>query len=524
MEPVVKSSGAFKWYFLYGILFELLLLLSWFLPSTSLAIEISNFVVITHYPLMVLVEIVAGSDAGSLVPALCLLIAGLAMASVWGGAFWLIRCLIQKLSVRLNRRGKLAFRLIAGVLTLFLLVMAFISGLPQTPTPFKSSSELEAVVAGNNAFALDLYQKLKEQPGNLFLSSFSISTSLAMVSAGAHGQTEAEITNVCHLNLPPEKLHPAFAALITRMDHVQRWNRITLKLADSLWCQRDYQFEDGFLNIVGKDYFTEARAVDFRNAAGSANEINQWIGTKTNHKIPGAIKAEQFDQYTRLVLCDAIYFKGMWLRQFKPGDTKPFPFHVTTNETVMVPMMFQHGKFKTTVTQDGSVQLLELPYSGNDLSMVIVMPTPFDYMPNGGHYDLSDLEEKVTPGNLSAWLSQLDARVPDKTSISLPRFTTASSFDLKDKLKALGIILAFSDQADFHGMDGSTNLYLSDVLHKAFVEVNETGAEAAAMTLEENRVRSMSERFIVDRPFIFLIRDNGSGSILFLGRMIDPTK
>jgi serpin B len=218
-------------------------------------------------------------------------------------------------------------------------------------------------------------------------------------------------------------------------------------------------------------------------------------------------------------LCDAIYFKGKWQTQFKPNDTKPEPFHVSTNQDVTVPMMYQSSQCKMAYSDDESVELLELPYVGNDLSMIVLLPTAY-----GEENDLPSLEQKLTAENLSAWLKTLDQTSLHKASIFLPRFTTTQSFDLTEKLKSLGMTLAFDDAADFSGMDGTTNLFISDVIHKAFVEVNESGTEAAAATWVHVMTKSMAERFVADHPFIFLIRDNGSGTILFLGRIVDPTK
>ncbi len=426
---------------------------------------------------------------------------------------------------RLNRNQRKLVCFGLGLIGLFCLAWAGISMLPETPRPFESSPEIKSVVDANNAFALDLYQKLKDKPGNLFFSPYSISSSLAMTCAGARGQTEREITNILHFNLPSEKLHPAFKALMARLDGLQRWNRIALKCANSLWCQKDHPFTGDFLKTVRENYSAEARSVDFKNSPGAAaDEINRWIDAKTNHKIPGGIAPKQITPDMGLVLCDAIYFKGKWLNQFKRKDTKPSEFQVATNETVTVPMMWQSAQFKHAMTEDYSVEMLELPYAGQDLSMVILLPWQDKYASEEDRHDISDLEQKLTPENLRDWLKMLDEKNPHKTSVRLPRFTTASRFNLAGELKSLGMKSAFSDTVDFSGMDGTKNLYLSDVFHQAFVEVNETGTEATAMTFVMVRTAGMDDRFIVDHPFIFLIRDNGSGSILFLGRIIDPTK
>ena len=395
----------------------------------------------------------------------------------------------------------------------------------ETPIPFTASPEVKSVVDGNTAFALDLYQKLKDRPGNLFFSPYSVSAALAMTYAGAQGQTETEMAKVLHFNLAQTNLPEAFGALGARMNQIQRGNRITLTTANSLWCQQDYHFTDAFLNLIHKYYGAEARQVDFKRSPQTASsEINRWVERETKGKIKGVIEPGQFADLTQLVLCDAIYFKGKWLNQFMVSDTKPAPFHVTTNETVTVPMMYQESKFKMAKSDDDTVELLELPYSGNDLSLIILLPVSMQGQHRVKPGNLSDLEQKLTADNLRAWLAKLDQKNLNITSVGLPRFTTTQNFNLTKELKSLGMPSAFNVTANFFGMDGTTNLYISDVQHKAFVEVNEAGTEAAAATLIEMRELSISDHFIVDHPFIFLIRENGSGSILFLGRIIDPTK
>jgi serpin B len=427
------------------------------------------------------------------------------------------------------------FLLLLGFLCVIVLVLKIIhfhreTGIPFTASPeatipFTVSPEVKSAVEGNTAFALDLYQKLKEQPGNLFFSPYSVSASLAMTYAGARGQTESEMARTLHFNLVKTNLPVAFAALGARMNQIQRWNRITLTTANSLWCQQDYRFTDAFLNLVHKYYGAEARQVDFIHSAQSASaEINKWVERNTQEKIKDVVEPGQFTDLTRLVLCDAVYFKGKWQYQFKVSDTKPAPFHVTTNETVTVPIMHQLSEFKMAHSDDYAVDLLELPYSGNDLSMIILLPQVEYPLPDVKQPGLPDLEQKLTAENLHTWLAKLDQANPHKTSVWLPRFTTTQSFDLVKELNYLGMTLAFNEAADFSGMDGTTNLFVSDVIHKAFVEVNEAGTEAAAVTSVHVMTKSSSGRFIVDHPFIFLIRENGSGSILFLGRIVDPIK
>ena len=524
--PLVSHRGRF--FFLLGIVFELVLILLCFaLPDGWLSVEVRNFTIVTHFPLLSVMEGASlGKDAVSAI--LCLLVALVIMASVWGFLIFLVTRLARLALARFAFGRRQKFVIWSGVGFLFSIVLALviIAARPETPIPFTASPEVKSAVEGNNAFALDLYKTLKAQPGNLFFSPYSVSTSLAMTYAGARGQTESEMAKTLHFNLGQTNLPVAFAALGARMNQIQRWNRITLTTANSLWCQQDHRFTDAFLNLIHKYYGADAHQVDFiRSPQAASSEINRWVKHKTNGKINEVVEPSQFTYLTRLVLCDATYFKGKWQHQFKVSDTKPAPFHVTTNETVTVPMMSQHSEFKVAYSDDGAVELLELPYSGRDLSMVILLPEVEFGLPDVEQPGLPDLEQKLTAENLHAWLAKLDQAGSHKTSVRLPRFMTTQSFDLAKELKSLGMVSAFdANAANFSEMDGTKNLSISDVIHKAFVEVNESGTEAAATTLTVIKAASESGCFIVDHPFIFLIRENGSGSILFLGRIVDPTK
>lgn len=523
-KPLFSRSA--RRYFLLGMLFELvLILLCFLLPECWLQVEVRNFTLITHFPLMLLME---GCGEIAILAILGLLIGLAVMASILGFLIYLVTRLIKRILARfvVSPRQKLALKYCAGFLGAAVLLWTIVANLPATPIPFTVTPEVKSTVDGNTAFALDLYQKLKDWPGNLFFSPYSISTSLAMTYAGARGRTESEMAKALHFNLAQTNLPAAFGALGARMNRIQRWNRITLMTANSLWCQQDYQFTDAFLNLIHKYYDAEARQVDFKHSPQAASsEINQWVERKTKGKIKDVVEPGQFTDLTRLVLCNAIYFKGKWLNQFKVSNTKPAPFHVTTNETVTVPMMYQHSQFKVAYSDDRAVELLELPYSGRDLSMVILLPEVEFSLPDVEQPGLPDLEQKLTAENLHAWLAKLDQANPHKTSVWLPRFTTTQSLQLAKELKSLGMVSAFDENtANFSGMDGAANLLISDVIHKAFVEVNESGTEVAAVTLTMARSSSMAGRFTVDHPFIFLIRENGSGSILFLGRIVDPTK
>jgi serine protease inhibitor len=426
------------------------------------------------------------------------------------------------MATTLTARQELFARYALASFVILILAATVIYALPQTSKSFKGSPGTSAVVDANTAFAVDLYQRLKSQPGNLFFSPYSISSALAMTYVGARGQTESEMARVLHFG-GQTNVHADFRVLNDRINNLQHINRIKLLTANSLWYQHDYRFIDTFLKLVQRDYHAEARPVDFAKAPdAAANDINSWVDRKTDGKIQNIVGA--LDPSTRLVLCNAIYFKGKWETQFNPGDTRPAPFYVSSNETVTVPMMSLKESFKTVQIDAASVGLLELPYVGNDLSMVILLPgnamLPADMNP----VSLSGLEEKLTPENLRSWLAALDSAPWEREPISVPRFTTTQSFNLSDTLKAMGMPSAFGDTADFSGMDGTKQVYISDVLHKTFVRVDESGTEAAAATTVTMVALAEPQPFVVDHPFIFLIRDKSSGAILFLGRIVDPTK
>jgi len=520
-----KASHHLRRYFLLGILFEVVIVaLCFLLPESWLQIEVRNFVLITHYPFMMMLD----TAVSAIVAALGLLFAFAIIGTVWGFLIYQATRLAKMLSSRyiVSPLQKLAWKCGLCLLGVAILSWAAIASLPATPVPFTASPEVKSTVNGNTVFALDLYQKLKDQPGNLFFSPYSISTSLAMTYAGARGQTETEMANVLHFNHAQTNLSATFAELAARMSRIQRWNRITLLTANSLWGQRDYQFKETYLNLVHQFYHAEAREVDFiHSAPAAADEINAWVGRQTKGRIQNAVDAKQFNDLTRLVLCDAIYFKGKWQHPFKKSDTVPADFHVNTNETVTVPMMHQKSRFKAVISDHDPVELLELPYSGTDLSMIILLPQIEWPSPDVKNPGLPDLEQRLTAENLRVWLAELDQAGGHETYVRMPRFTTSQSLDLTEPLKSLGMKSAFGvNTANFSGMDGTTNLSIANVIHKTYVQVDESGTEATAVTVQTVRTASMAERFIVDHPFIFLIRENGSGSILFVGRIVDPTK
>ena len=376
------------------------------------------------------------------------------------------------------------------------------------------SSDHGDLVAGNTAFAIDLYQQLCRQEGNLFFSPYSISTALAMTYAGARGETEAQMAQALHFELGQDALHPAFAALQGRLDAVQASGDVQLSIANALWPHVDYPFLKSFLDLTRLQYGVSLVTLDYESDPEAARQsINAWAEAQTHGKIKDLIPADALDRLARLVLSNAIYFKGNWARQFDPARTEDAPFAVQPGQQVAVPMMAQQLECGYTETED--TQIVELPYVGRALSMVVLLPKQVD--------GLAALEARLTPAALAQWTTRL---WETEVQVFLPRFKVEAAFRLDDALRALRMTDAFDDvRANFAGMDGIARLAISAVLHKAFVEVNEEGTEAAAATavVTFKGPPQAPPVFCADHPFLFLIRENNSGSILFLGRVVDPT-
>lgn len=374
---------------------------------------------------------------------------------------------------------------------------------------------MRTLVQDNSAFAFDLYQQLRSAEGNLFFSPYSISVGLAMTYAGAHDETEKQMAKTLHFSLGQEYLHPAFAGLQTWLNHLQKDARIKLYVANSLWPQKDYNFLNEYLSLVKKHYGVSITPVDYVHAIEAAcKTINQWVEQKTEYRITDMIQPAMFDMPPVLALVNAIYFKGNWEHQFSPRMTKEAPFYITPEKSVRIPMMDQEETVRYAEVDD--LQILELPYRGDSLSMLVALPKEID--------GLEQLEDSLSAENLDSWRSHLsDMRV----RIYLPKFKMTRQFRLDAALQAMGMTDAFSlPPADFSGMTGTRDLFISAVVHKASVDVNEEGTEAAAGTVVVVAPRREPEppTFRADHPFLFLIQENRTGSILFIGRVADPTR
>lgn len=369
------------------------------------------------------------------------------------------------------------------------------------------------VVQGNTEFALSLYAQLGSQAGNLFFSPLSLSTALAMTYAGARGQTAAQMAAVLHFPADQQRLHSAFATLSKDLHAESETQGYQLHVANALWGQKGYRFREDFLLTTKTHYGAGLQEVDFRTAAEEARKtINAWVEQQTKDTIKDLIPPGVLDALTRLVLTNAIYFKGDWLSPFMKPLTKEEDFKVSADRQLTVLLMHQTGFFNYFAGDN--FQALELPYVGGKLSMVVLLPKKVD--------GLTEFEQSLTAQNLTQWLPQLQRR---EVEVTLPKFKVTAEFTLNEVLSRMGMPLAFRAAADFSGMREEKDLYLSAVIHKAYVDVNEEGTEAAAATGIGMRTLSLGPPpaiFRADHPFVFLIRYNSSGSILFLGRMAQP--
>jgi serpin B len=402
-------------------------------------------------------------------------------------------------------------------LPLLLLALPLLSAVALSAQP--PDSDQAALTAGNNAFAVDLYGQLRNAPGNLFFSPTSISTAFGMAYAGASGQTAAQMATVFHFTLPPAQLHPAMGALLKEMNAPHAGYE--LRVADALWAQQDAHFLPGYLDLTKADYGAGFHRVDFKTAPDQVRAtINQWIAKQTDNRIENLIAPGVLTPSTRLVLTNAIYFKGTWLNPFDKSQSQDEDFHASATQTVKAPMMHRTGSYR--FFDGGAFQALELPYKGNELAMVVFLPKDVA--------GLNALEQSFTSAAASDWLVRLTPA--PKVILTLPRFTLTQQFELSSALRAMGMPLAFSGAADFSGMTGKPDFTISAAIHKAFIDVNEQGTEAAAATAIVMRSLAMRAQqlepppvvFRADHPFLFLIRETKSGAILFMGRVDDPLK
>jgi serpin B len=388
-------------------------------------------------------------------------------------------------------------------------------------TASPTADQWKALLDGNCSFAVDSYRQLRSSEGNLFFSPYSISTALALAYGGARGETEKQMAKVLHFSLDQSSLHAAFGALQNQLNRTQKMSGLKLLVANSLWPQQGYRFRDAYLSLARERYGVSMTPVDYEHATEAARkQVNLWVEQKTEQKIKDLIQPGALDVLTRLVLINAIYFKGAWEHEFDPEQTKDSSFFVTPEKSVTASMMTQ-----TTwagYAESESLQVLSMPYVNSISSMLVLLPRA-----KGG---LQQLEDNLSADNLKRWRERMPSR---RVEIFLPKFKITRRFLLNSMLQNMGMADAFRFRvADFSGMADTRELFISAVIHKAFADVTEKGTEAAAATavmVAAGWAASLEPPkppvvFRADHPFLFLIQDNRTGTILFLGRLTDPTR
>jgi serpin B len=385
--------------------------------------------------------------------------------------------------------------------------------------PTVDESNVTNLVDGNNAFALDIYNSLRTENGNLILSPYSISLALAMTYAGARGETESQMAQALHF-LPQDQLHSSFNALNLALgEEPVNLNKdqqpMKLNIANAVWSEQTFPFQVEFLDTIAINYGAGIHLADFINQAEPARvEINNWVSDKTEDKINDLLPKDSVGSDTRMVLVNAIYFKADWLAQFDSNSTGDASFYLVDGTEVTTKMM-RDGMYIPYKQGDG-YQAVELAYAGETAAMDIIVP-------DSGNFET--FEAALNKKNLDEILNGIQ---PTPVSLGLPKFEFTKDFSLSDTLVNLGMSDAFDGNlADFSSMTGNKDLFIGNVIHKAFVAVDEKGTEAAAATaviMETTSAMMQDINLQIDRPFIFIIRDTVSGQILFIGRVMNPSQ
>ncbi|XP_039902314.1 leukocyte elastase inhibitor-like [Simochromis diagramma] len=380
---------------------------------------------------------------------------------------------------------------------------------------------MSAVSSSNTAFALELFRTLSQTnpAGNIFVSPLSIGAALATVYEGAKGDTAAQITQALSFS-SGEGVHANFQKLNAEINSPSA--SYILKLANRLYGENIAHFLPDFIDVTHRNYLADPITVDFIGAPEACRAaINSWVEQQTENKIKDLLKPGTVNKDTRLVLVNAVYFKGNWRNRFDEANTKEMPFEIRQNETVPVQMMYQKNKLPYNYIADHDLQILELPYVGEELSMFILLPKES----SDGSGPLLKLEKELTQERLNEWTDRKNMEVDSEVVLHLPKFKLEEDYELNDPLAKLGMKNVFcAGRADLSGMNGEPGLFLSTMAHKVFAEVNEEGTEAAAATGAVIKLESFipDTHFTADHPFLFFIRYNETKSILFFGRFSSP--
>ncbi len=391
---------------------------------------------------------------------------------------------------------------------------------PRDTSPKVSQDDMANLVKGNNDFAVGLYQAVRTTQGNMFFSPYSVSEAMAMTLAGASGQTETDISKALHFYLDQARLHPALNALDILLASRGKnasgkdGKGFRLNVVNAVWGQSGHNFTRQYLDTLATNYGAGLRLTDFAGKPEQSRlTINTWVSDQTEQRIKDLIPSGSINDLTRLVLTNAIYFNAAWATQFQTSLTSPSAFHRLDGTDVMVPMM--HESTDLAYGEGDNYQAVAIPYDGGQLSMLVILPKATQFEAFENSLDTAALQRIA--GSLQT----------KRVTLTMPKFQFEQTLGLKQALSSMGMGIAFTDRADFSGMDGQNDLFIQDVLHKAFVSVDENGTEAAAASAVIIGTTAMPvdvAEMKMDRPFIFLIRDDATGSTLFIGRVADPSK
>lgn len=395
--------------------------------------------------------------------------------------------------------------------------LSYIFSLEESKTIFTADEEgvtpegVKAVEDANNEFALKIYKELIEEEDNIFISPYSISTALAIVYEGAREETAEEIVSVFGFPEGDSIRRSAVASIYNRLNSED--TEYEMETANALWIQENYGLLPIYTEVVKKFYGGLAKSVNFEKDPEQARKtINEWVAEKTNDIIDELFKKDTISNDTKLVITNAIYFKGDWEDQFDKKETKERDFHIKNNETVQVSMM-QKTDSEYRYYEDDTVQVIEMPYKGEEVLMTVILPR---------ERNLSAVEKNITSEKIEAWRSKAYKQEVD---VYFPKFELETEYSLKNYLEALGMTRSFTGDADFSGINGAKTLYIAKVVHSAYITVDEEGTEAAAATgvaMKETSMPLEKKEFRADHPFMFIIQEK-NGNILFMGRVVNPT-
>jgi len=387
-----------------------------------------------------------------------------------------------------------------------------VKGEPLAIDTYATVESVSSLSEAINDFSCNLFKEIgTKSDQNHFFSPYSIFVALAMTYEGAQDQTAEELNNLLLFPQNDETSLCSFGRIYNLLNQKKEY---TLNTANALWVKMDFPFLEDYLNFIKNYYMGKATEVDFSNADSASKMINDWVASQTNNKITDLVSPDSIDPLTALILTNAIYFKGTWVHEFDPELTIDSDFELASGELVTVPMMHTDSEISCNYTETDDAQILELPYKGNTVSMIIILPKT---------NNISIAKETINPEIISSFVNDFSERSID---VSLPKFSTKTEYSLKETLIDMGLNVSFTPSADFSGITGHKDLFIDKVIHKAYIEVNEEGTEAAAATSVHMVLTSMpmTTTFHADHPFVFVLYHKETGTILFIGELNDPSE